>query len=92
MARCIITGCWLVIPAENKALWGDVHKLASGEFVFNGVLDDWEADWVEFNDRNPATDKMLVIIGDYFERRGVICLDATAYLNKVAQEYVQKHE
>lgn len=90
---CIINGCRLVIPPEGKSLWGDLHQLYDGTWVFNGCLDAQSSAWNdplwEYASDADATEKQLIGIGPYFERRGVVTIPATSgEYNAAAKEYL----
>ena len=74
--ECLITGCELIIREEGKMLHGDLHALG-GTWIFNGVVNDFEALWHfkdELLDRR-FSPYVLTLHGPYFERRGVIVFD-----------------
>lgn len=95
---CLITGCRLVIPAEGKSLWGDLHTIEGvyplqdipfreSAYVFNGVLENFEAAWEHASDSD-ASEKQIFVKGDYFERRGVICF-VDAEFNQAVKDYIK---
>lgn len=92
MTTCLITGCRLVIPAEGKSLWGDLHEVNAGYsrevcYVFNGVLNSGEANW-DYHLDNTKIEKHVIVHGDYFERRGVVCF-TNFEPNQLAREYIK---
>ena len=98
MTTCLITGCRLVIPSEEKSLWGDLHLVVGtvplqdipyreAAYVFNGVLREGEAAWEHASDSD-ATEKQIIVTGEYFERRGVVCFLDGVY-NTAAKEYIK---
>ena len=88
MIKCLITGCWLYSRSREMKVWGDLHQMGAA-YIFNAVLDqDGEADW-DFEEL-PVESKALIMVGDYFERRGVIVVSAqAAFLNDEALEYLE---
>lgn len=89
---CRITGCMLIAPNKDRAVWGDLHKIHD-VWVFNACLgEDREADW-DYDYNKLTTHKLRTITLrslSYFERRGVIVFwEGNADLNKVAQEYLK---
>lgn len=95
---CLLTGCALLIPAEAKTLWGDLHVF-NDQYVFNGVLDrNGQAQWNhmpwapdEFTADDASTKTIVLLSGaDYFETRGVIVFpQVSAKLNPAAQAYLK---
>lgn len=92
---CIITGCRLVIQEEGKSLWGDLHQLHDGTFIFSGnlfwsdsgrsLVPAWE--YAYYGD---ARERQLLITSPYFEKRGVVTIPATSgEYNAAAKEYLK---
>jgi hypothetical protein len=95
MSKCVITGCALVVEAENKAVWGDLHRVGMDTYAFNAVLKTTEnSDHVKADWRYGSfltKDKAIHIINcaDYFERHGVIVFHiADSKFNAVAEAYL----
>lgn len=92
MIKCLITGCCLVVPDDDKAAWGDLHCLNGHTYIFNATLNskgetNWE--YPEFFVDKPAL--VLHAGGQYFERRGVIIVgDDYSDLNSAASQYLAK--
>jgi hypothetical protein len=87
MPKCLITGCYLYVENENKAVYGDLHQLGD-VYVFNACLQDGETAWVPIKPYQNT--KCLVITGEYFERRGVIVVAVCdAEVNATALEYLK---
>ena len=90
---CLITGCALVDDVQQRAVWGDLHRIGD-VYVFNAVLDaNREAAWQEGDDAHcPNVMKQLVLARSfpeaaYFERRGVVIVHTSqASLNQAAQD------
>lgn len=97
VARCLITGCRLVVAGAGKHVWGDLHR-AGEAIIFNAALNGrGEAAW-EYDEawKGPATlvEKQVTFSPHfpYFERRGVIVFDHThMVLNKVAENYIRRY-
>lgn len=92
MLTCLITGCCLILPHEEKAAWGDLHCLDGHTYIFNATLNHkgethWE--YPEFFVGRPAL--TVHQHAQYFERRGVIVVsDDSSELNLVASQYLAK--
>ena len=84
---CIITGCVLWDMHHDCRAHGDLHMIGD-TYVFNAAVDSTrETVWI----REPvlATERVLYITGDYFERRGVIVVhQENAELNPAARKYI----
>jgi hypothetical protein len=98
MSKCVITGCALVVEAENKAVWGDLHRVGMDTYVFDAVLKNEEnsvhvmSDWryEDYGDKIGER-RSIIILGDadYFEQRGVIVFRiAESKFNAVTEEYL----
>lgn len=75
---CIITGCALVDPANDRSVWGDLHQIGS-TYVFNACLEHGETAWQtpmpSMLDTTPSLTIDPSLPQDYqFERRGVVIL------------------
>jgi hypothetical protein len=95
MNKCVITGCALVVEAENKAVWGDLHRVGVDTYVFDAVLKNEEngaharANWKYPYFLNKDKAIHIINCADYFERRGVIVFRiADSKFNAVAEEYL----
>lgn len=92
---CLIIGCALVDDVQQRAVWGDLHRIED-VYVFNAVLNpDREAAWQEGDDAYcPNVMKQLVLARScpasaYFELRGVVIVHTSqANLNQAAQDYI----
>lgn len=76
---CIITGCALVDPVQDRAVWGDLH-IIGGCYVFNACVSGYEAAWehqASLMNTKPSLTMISAMPHSYFERRGVIILDQT---------------
>ena len=76
---CLVTGCALVLKGEpGTHLWGDMHCVAPGTFIFNAVLDPNTGEAIRI------TRPLLPAVRTYFvhehaeifERRGVLVFEA----------------
>ena len=88
---CVITGCALIVPYESKWLHGDLHRGPEGGWVFNGGYSErgQQTAWQYTGMREPEEGKALVVVGPYWERRGVVVLpDSSGVLNSRARQYV----
>lgn len=87
--RCLITGCRLVLPGEDKHAWGDLHSINNGILVFNACLSEGETAWEYGADpiRLPLNEKRVELPArvPYFERRGVVVFSEwQAHFNALA--------
>jgi hypothetical protein len=94
--QCVITGCFLFAPNEQRVAYGDLHQIGGEAYVFNAVLEEGETMW---RDGFPppstrAEDSARVVSVDsnnYFERRGVIVFpEYAAVLNDAAREHIAR--
>jgi hypothetical protein len=92
---CLITGCALFDPVQERALWGDLHMLGSGTFVFNGVLKGFDASWMYGDEAKLIADprnRVLALVENapVFERRGVVVFDRLhCTFNGTARTFLQ---
>lgn len=87
MPKCLITGCTLLDDSQERWVHGDLHQVGD-TYVFNTCMTEGESAW-QYRGAPADTGRILRTWGDYFERRGVIVVDAEdAALNKVAMDYL----
>jgi hypothetical protein len=92
---CIITGCWLVDPQQERRVWGDLHTLGDS-YIFVAVGEVGKGPgWIHSGDIAPNEVGLELILSEnlpnsaYFERERLILVSkAWAKLNEVAREYV----
>jgi hypothetical protein len=87
MAKCIITGCALVI--DNACVWGDLFEEGSC-YVFNGNTAKGQTQW-QYDGLPPDLIKQIKFTGlsQPFERRGVLVMaKKDCELNKAAKGYI----
>lgn len=90
MPKCLITGCALFVNDEQKWAYGDLHQLSQdGAHIFYACLTENEGDtlWY-YNSLPPPSSRVVIVIGDYFDRRGVIVF-RHAVLNEIAECYLK---
>jgi len=83
---CIITGCRLIIPAENKSSWGDLHR-DFGVYIFNQGQCRWEYGLTSTNEK-----AVVLKPGAKYLEVGttVIFSDYLAELNEAAELYLHE--
>ena len=65
----------------------DSAEPTESAYIFNGVLSESEAAW-EYNTTGNWGEKQIIVTGDYFERRGVVCFVDGEY-NTAAKEHLE---
>jgi hypothetical protein len=88
--KCLITGCVLYVEDQNMCVRGDLYALGN-TYIFNSCLNEDNATAWSYRKyyENSDLDKVLVITGNYFEKRGVIVIDnCDAHLNSAANNYL----
>lgn len=84
---CLVTGCALLDPANNRMVWGDLHAVGR-VCVFDAVLENGEAAWqspIAIMNTTPSCTLNGSV--EVFERRGMLLffmLDSE--LNDAAKE------
>lgn len=94
---CLIAGCSLIDPFNNRWAHGDLHQIGNC-YVFNACLHSLtgEAAW-EYNEDAPDSPALTLLSAlsnsTYFERRSVIIVPADgicAELNPAAKKYLRR--
>lgn len=73
----LITGCALSIPAEGKAVWGDLWFIGQS-FVFVANCKGFDTDWLYGDEALSLLNAKaihLVYNAPYLDRRGVVVFD-----------------
>jgi len=92
---CIITGCALVDPIHDRAVWGDLFRIGDC-FIFHAAGHSGQAQWQYSHDAavpnvmKSLTINSLIPLPGYFERERVIVIHHDwATLNKAALDYLK---
>ncbi len=89
MAKCLITGCDLIVPDESKAVRGDLFKLDNHTYIFNACCDGHDTHWQWGAYMGHGSAIKLNPGVEYFERRGIIVFSTVdAKLNDYAVKYL----
>jgi hypothetical protein len=74
----LITGCVLHVPAEGKAVWGDLWGYGSC-FVFNANVHGFDTAWLYGDEAEilAARESVIQLLPEvpYFDRRGVVVFE-----------------
>jgi hypothetical protein len=87
--NCVITGCALIDPAQNRWTWGDLYE-ESDCYIHYCIQQHWEQQML------PPTGCKAVHINDnkiIFERKGVVVIEKSrCFLNSQASECLSRDE
>jgi hypothetical protein len=86
MPKCLITGCDILVIEEQKWCHADLHHV-NGAYIANACIENGETMW-HYNSMPSYSNRVITIVGDYFERRGVIVF--TYFVpNENAEKYME---